>query len=107
MSISQNWHCTPGWAPALLRRVRSHLSPRAVGGRRLCRTGLADLPGEIEHERDMTREPDLRRRPMDLLDQPCLADAGLATDIDGLSPAGFAASHQRYLPYAGFSIKVA
>src|SRR4029077_829812 len=30
---------------AVLGRAPSHLSPRAIGGRRLCRTGFADLRG--------------------------------------------------------------
>ena len=51
----------------------------------------------------MTGKSGLRRPPLDLLDQPRLADPGLAEDIDGLPAPGLAARRKRRLQYPEFS----
>ena len=64
----------------------------------------AHSAAKIEHEGGMTSEPGFRRLPLDLLDQPGLADPCLAADKNGLPAPGLAARRQFALQQAKFSV---
>src|SRR5215469_10449872 len=81
--------------------IAGDLNVKQAAGERTDRV-VSHAAAEIEHERDMTRKPDLRRRPLDLLDQARLADPCLAADIHSLTAAGLAARRQRRLQETEF-----
>src|SRR5215472_7808736 len=76
--------------------IAGDLNAKQATGKRTDRV-VPYAAAEIEHERNMTRKPDLGSRPLDLLDQARLGEPGFAADIHGLTMAVLAARRQRHL----------